>query len=190
MADNTSVFSEYEVREIGFKFKDSEEALTAECIGTGEETMNTRVIVKKCRGVVKKKVVKPTGEGVKKYSMHIPWNIYTKIFGMDNAKVIEGVKTYGIDNTHEVFVLTEKILDEDGKVKYKACPNCVVETGKAVKTENGAEEVAEMELEIAVSPDEYGVGLYEALESELQDGEAKTNWMKKFDNKKMQKTTE
>lgn len=176
------VFSEYEIREIGFRFNGEEEAIIAECVGSGEETMNTRIISKKCRGVVKKKVVKPDGTGVKKYSMHIPWDAYVKLFGMENEKVIDGVKTYGIDNTHGVFCLTEKILDEDDNVKFKACPNCVVETGKAVKTENGAEEVAEMELEIAVSPDDYGIGLYEALDEELKDETVKTNWMKKFDS--------
>lgn len=184
-----TVFSEYEIRELGFRFKDDEEAIIAECVGSGEETMDTRVVSKKCRGVTKKKVVKPTGTGVKKYSMHMPWDVYVKLFGMENAKVIDGVKTYGINNTHGVFCLTEKVLDEDDNVKYKACPNCVVETGKAVKTENGAEEVAEMELEIAVSPDDYGNGLYEALDSELKEETVKTNWMKKFDPASVQVTS-
>lgn len=180
------VFSEYEICELGFKFEGDEEAIIAECVGSGEETMNTRVITKKCRGIVKKKVVKPDGTGVKKYSLHMPWNVYVKIFGMENEQVIDGVKTYGINNTHEVFCLTEKIIDEDDNIKYKACPNCVVETGKATKTENGAEEVAEMEIEIAVSPDDYGNGLYEALDSELTEETAKSNWMKKFDPESMQ----
>lgn len=177
----SAVFSEYEVREIGFRFEDEAEALVVECVGTAEETMNTRVITKKCRGVVKKKVVKPDGTGVKKYSLHMPWDVYTKIFGMDNEKVVDGVKTYGINNTHKKFCLTEHIFDEDDNEKFKACPNCVVETGKAAKTENGAEEVAELEIEIAVAPDNYGNGLYEALASELSDSTVKTNWMKKFD---------
>lgn len=183
------VFSEYEIRKLGFKFAGEEEAIVAECIGSGEETMNTRVITKKCRGVVKKKVVKPDGTGVKKYSMHMPWDVYVKLFGMENEEVIDGVKTYGINNVHEGFCLTEEILDEDDNIKFKACPNCVVETGKAVKTENGAEEVAEMELEIAVSPDDYGNGLYEALDEELEDATAKANWMKKFDPASMQIAT-
>lgn len=181
----SAVFSEYEVREIGFKFGNEQEAITCECIGTAEETMNTRVITKKCRGVVKKKVVKPDGTGVKKYSLHMPWDIYVKIFGMENEKVVEGVKTYGINNTHGKFCLTEHIFDEDDNEKFKACPNCVVETGKATKTENGAEEVAELEIEIAVSPDDYGNGLYEALASELSDTTVKSDWMKKFDPAKV-----
>jgi len=174
------VFSDYEVKEVGFKFKDKSECLTAECIGSCEEAMNTRVITKKCRGVVKKKKVKPDGTGSIKLSLHMPWDIYVALFGMENEAMVDGVKTYGIDSAHGEFCMTEHVFDEDDNEKFKAYPNCVVETGKATKTENGAEEVAEMELEVAVSPDEYGIGLYEALASELKDENVKAKWMSEF----------
>lgn len=177
----SAVFSEYEVRKIGFKFVGEEEYITAECIGSCEEAMNTRVITKKCRGVVKKKVVKPDGTGTLKFSMHMPWDIYVKVFGMENESVKDGVKTYGINNTHKVFSLVEEVYDEDDNKKLKAYPNCVVETGKTTKTENGAEEVAEMELEVAVSPDDFGNGLYEALVSELTDETVTNTWMTAFE---------
>ena len=174
------VFSEYEVRQIGFKFEGGTEYLAAECVGSCEETMNTRVITKKCRGIVKKKVVKPDGTGTLKFSLHMPWDIYVKIFGMEDETVKDGIKTYGMNSTHGKFSLVEQVFDEDDNEKLKAYPVCVVETGKATKTENGAEEVAEMELEVAVSPDDYGNGLYEALVSELSDASLKTTWMTKF----------
>ena len=47
--------------------------------------------------------------------------------------------------------------------------------------ENGAEEVKEVDLEISVMPDDYGQGMYEALDSELKEGTVKQNWMSKFD---------
>ena len=175
------VFSEYEVRQVGFKFEGENAYTVAECIGSSEETMNTRVISKKCRGVVKKKVVKPDGTGVVKYSMHMPWDIYVKVFGMEDETVKDGVKTYGINSTHGKFSMVVDVFDEDDNEKLKAYPNCVVETGKTTKTENGAEEVAEVELEIAVSPDDYGNGLYEALVSELEDETVKTTWMTAFE---------
>lgn len=180
--------SDYEVRNIGFKFEKDEDHIVTECIGSYEETMNTRVITKKCRGVVKKKVVKADGTGVLKLTLHIPWDIYVKTFGMDDETVKDGIKTYGINTKHGVFSLTVDVFDEDDNEKLKAYPNCVVETGKATKVENGAEEVAEMELEVAVSPDEFGNGLYEALVEELSDTTLKSNWMTKFTPEMAQKT--
>ncbi len=174
------VFSEYEVRAIGFKFEGESDYAKVDCVGSCEETMNTRVITKKCRGVVKKKVVKPDGTGVVKLSLHMPWDIYVKLFGMEDEKVKDGIKTYGINSKHGVFSMVQDVFDEDDNEKLKAYPNCVVETGRATKTENGAEEVAEMEVEITISPDEYGVGAYEALVSELSDNTLKSNWMTKF----------
>lgn len=174
------VFSEYEVRKIAFKFEGEEEYIGAECVGSCEETMNTRVITKKCRGVVKKKVVKPDGTGTLKFSLHMPWDIYVKAFGMEDEAVKDGVYTYGIGSAHKKFSLVEDVFDEDDNEKLKAYPNCVVETGRAAKTENGAEEVAEVELEVAVSPDDHGVGAYDAIVSEVIDEAIKTQWMTKF----------
>lgn len=53
-------------------------------------------------------------------------------------------------------------------------------SGVARKVENGGEEVAEIELEVSVMPDEYGNGLYEALKSELKTGTTANDWMTKF----------
>ena len=64
--------------------------------------------------------------------------------------------------------------------KFKAYPNCIMQSGVARSIENGAEEVAEIEMEVSVMPDEEGFGLYEALESELTDETAKTTWMTAF----------
>ena len=174
------VFSEYEVRNIAFKFEGEEEYIGAECVGSCEETMNTKVITKKCRGVIKKKRVKPDGTGVLKYSLHMPWDMYVKAFDMEDEQVKDGVYTYGIGKTHKNFCLVEDVFDEDDNEKLKAYPNCVIETGRATKTENGAEEVAELEMEVAVSPDDYGIGVYDAMVSEVIDETIKTQWMTDF----------
>ena len=55
-----------------------------------------------------------------------------------------------------------------------------VELDYATKIENGAEEVAEVELTVSVMPDEYGNGVYEALADELAE-EKKTAWMTAFE---------
>ncbi len=187
-AAQKTVFSEYEARKIGVKFADSEKHEFAECIGTVEDTADVKVITKKCRGVVRKKRVKPTGTGVMKISLHCPWAWYVKIFGMKLATLIDGVYAYGEESVHEEFSLTELVEDEDGNEKYKAYPKCTVETGKATKIENGAEEVAEIELEVSYMPDEFGNGQYEALASEIDETVAE-KWLEDFTPEMVRITT-
>ena len=175
------VFSEYELREMGVKFKDATEYVAANCVGSCEEELNVKIITKMCRGVVFKKTVKGAGDGKLRLSMHLPWEIFIKMYGMESETLVEGVKAYGEFSRHESFSITQHVYDEDGEEKFKAYPNCIVETGIARKIENGAEEVAEVELEVSVQPDEYGNCVYEALASELSDETIKTNWMTKFE---------
>lgn len=174
------VFSEYELREMGIKFKSGDKFESANCVGSSEEELDAVVIKKKCRGVPIKTIVKGKGTGKLSVSMHIPWAIYTKMYGMNLDSLIDGVKAYGINSVHESFAVTQHVFDEDGDEKFKAYPNCVIESGSKRKIENGAEEVAEIELEISLSPDEHGNCVYEALAEELTDETAKTNWMTAF----------
>lgn len=176
-----SVFSEYELRKMGFKFKSGEEYLSADCVGSCEEELESKVITKKCRGNVVKTTVKGTGSGTLSISMHMPYEIYTQAYGMNLDTLIEGVKAYGQNSRHEAFAIVQDVFDEDGIEKFKAYPNCIIQTGVARKIENGAEEVAEIELEVSVMPDEYGNGVYEALASELADSNLKTTWMTAFE---------
>lgn len=175
------VFSEYELREMGVKFKSGENYIAANCVGSCEEELNVKIITKMCRGVVFKKTVKGAGDGKLTISMHLPWEIFTQAYGMNLETLVEGVKAYGEFSRHESFSITQHVFDEDNEEKFKAYPNCIIETGVARKIENGAEEVAEVELEVSLQPDEYGNCVYEALASELQDETLKTNWMTKFE---------
>lgn len=175
----STVFSEYELRKIGIKIEGEEGYETVECVGSCEEGMNAKVVTKKCRGVVRKKTVKGDGTGTLKFSMHIPYAIYTKAFGMELDGLIDGVKAYGENSRHKTMSIVEDVFDEDGNEKFKAYPNCIIETGLTNKIENGAEEVAEIELEVSVMPDEHGNGMYEALASGL-DETVKSKWMTAF----------
>ena len=177
--ENT-VFSDFELEEIGIKFKSKDTYSSVKCVGSCEEEMEAKTITKSCRGVVVKKIVKGTGNGTLKITAHIPWAIYTEMYGMELDTLIEGVKAYGRNSVHNNFSSTMHIKDEDGVEKYKAYPNCVISTGTVRKIENGAETVAELELEVSVMPDEYGNGLYEALADDLADETVKTTWMTAF----------
>lgn len=175
------VFSEYELREMGIKFKSAEAYETASCVGSCGEEMDAKVVSKSCRGVVVKKTVKGTGTGTLTISMHCPWEIYNQIYGMTLDSLIEGVKAYGQNSVHEAFSIVQHVYDEDGVEMFKAYPNCILESGKKSNIENGGEEVAEIELEISVMPDEYGNGMYCALATELKDETLKTTWMTAFE---------
>ena len=88
----SKVFSDFELEKIGFKFTSGTGYQTAECIGSMEEEMESKTITKKCRGVVKKKKTKGTGNGTIKLSLHMPWDIYTQAYGMNLDTLIDGVK--------------------------------------------------------------------------------------------------
>jgi len=174
------VLSEYEVNKIGIIFNGEASGVTNECVGTAEESMNVKTVVKKCKGVETKSRTKGDGTGEIKLSLHIAYDVYSEMFGMGVGGLIDGVAAYGENSSHKAFCLTERILDEDSIVKLKAYPNCQVKEGMSRKVENGADEVAEIELTIAVMPDDYGNGMYESVESQLTDADAKEKWLTEF----------
>ena len=174
------VFSEFELREMGVKFADAETYASANCVGSCEEEMEAKVVTKSCRGSVIKTTVKGTGNGTLNITMHCPKEIYDEMYGMNLDTLIDGVKAYGRNSVHKAFSITQHVFDEDGVEKFKAYPNCIMMSGKKGTIENGAEEVAEVEMEVSVMPDEYGNGVYEALASDLTTGTLKTDWMTKF----------
>lgn len=175
----TGVYSKFELRELGIKTAGSEAYKSANCVGSAEEEMETKIVTKSCRGVVAKKTVRGTGNGKVSFSLHMPYDIYTDVFGMELDTLIEGVKAYGRNSIHKNFSIVEHVYNEDDVEMFRAYPNCIIENGIATKIENGAEEVAEVELEVSVMPDEYGNGVYEALASELPE-DKKTAWMTAF----------
>lgn len=172
-------FSEFELDEFGIKFEKDEAHAVAGAVGSLEETLNTKTITKKYKGVEIKTRTKGSGNGELKVSMHMNYEIYNEIYGMNLENLIDGVCAYGQNSTHQVFSSTAKVIDEDGNVKYKAYPNCIVKEGISRKIENGGEEVAEIELTIAVMPDDDGNCLYEALANGLSE-DITDQWMKNF----------
>ncbi len=175
-----SVFSEFEVEEIGLKFGDAENYTVVKCVGTSEEEMESRTVEKFCRGRIAKRMVRGTGSGTVTLSLHIPYDLYIQAYGMELETLATGVHAYGYNSRHKTCAMTQKVADEDGNIKYKAYPNGLVTGAKASSIENGAEEVAEVELEFSFTADEYGNGMYEALESELST-ELKGTWLTAFD---------
>ena len=173
------VFSDFEIDRMSVKFADAEKALAMNCVGSVEEELTAKEITKKCRGVIIKDVVKGTGEGTLTISAHVPYDLFIEAFGMENDTLKTGVFAYGSNSRHKAFCLTMHVVDEDGAEKYKAYPNCIFKARPTLSTENGAEEVAEVEIEVAVMPDENGFGMYEALAEGLDEAIV-TGWMENF----------
>lgn len=174
------VFSEAEVRKIGIKIGEAEKADINECVGTWEEELEVKTVTKKCRGVVSKSRTKGTGNGTIKASMHMAQDLFAEMYGMKQEGLKDGVIAYGTKSLHPVFCVTALVLDEDDNEKLKAYPNCTIQTALTRKVENGAEEIAEIELELAITPDEEGNGMYEAVVTDLTDEELKTKWLESF----------
>ena len=173
------VFSDFEIDRMNVKFTDATAAIAMNCVGSVEEELTAKVITKKCRGVTIKNTVKGTGEGTLTISAHVPYDIFKEAFGMEFDTLKAGVSAYGSNSRHKEFCLTLHVVDEDGEEKYKAYPKCICSARPTISTENGAEEVAEVEMSITIAPDAEGNGMYEALAEGL-DETIKTAWMDNF----------
>lgn len=185
------VFSEYEIKETSIKFAEEEKASRAGCVGSLEEALDSKTITKKCEGIESIVAVRGKGTGELKLSIHMPYDMYNKIYGMNLDSLITGVVGYGQKSIHNKFTLTGKVYDEDGNCKLKAYPNCIMKEGISRKIENGSEEIAEIEMTISVNPDEEGMGMYEALISGLDAESTDTlveNWMTNFTTDLVQNT--
>lgn len=173
-------FSEFEIKDLSVKFENEQTATRAGCVGSLDESMNTKTIIKKCEGITKKQIIKGDGTGEIKVSLHMNYDLFVKCFGMNFDELKEGIYSYGQNSIHKPFCLTAKVYDEDGNEKLKAYPNAVITSGIARKIENGAEEVAEMEITIGIMPDDTGQGMYEAIVSTLKDNSIENSWMSSF----------
>lgn len=176
-----TVFSEYEIKNSAIKINDasSSEFKKIGCVGAIEEALDCITVTKKCEGVVKKTVTRGTGTGEAKLTLHMNYNLYVSIFGMDQEGLKEGVYAYGTGSRHKEFCFVAEVMDEDGNIKYKAYPRCAVKTGPNNKIENGGEEVQEIEVTFSLYPDDNGNCEYESPAVEL-DETTKGQWMTAF----------
>lgn len=177
-----NVFSEYEIKDASIRFEDAQEAEQFEklgCVGSIDETLETITVTKKCEGVVTKSVTRGSGNGELTISLHMRYDLYVHAFGMEDSTLADGVLGYGQNSRHKNFAFVAKVKDEDGNVKYIAYPKLIIQSGLKNKIENGAEEVAEIELTVTVQPDENGFAKYEALDT-LLNTDLKGKWMTEF----------
>lgn len=166
-----NVFSNFEIKNASIKFANSEtsEYTKLGCVGTAEEELEVRVVTKNCEGVLAKSVARGAGSGVVTMSLHMKYNLYAEAFGMDQEGLATGVMAYGKNSRHKEFALVAEVYDEDGNKKLIAYPRCVMSSGPSCSIENGAEEVAEIEIEINLFADDEGNVKYEAIAAQATD---------------------
>jgi len=175
-----SVFSRYEIKNSAIKVDGTTSAVTLDCVGSLEEELNVKTISKSCEGVVKKQRTRGDGTGTLTISLHMPYALYQKIYGMLTDGLVEGVSAYGKNSIHKQFTYTGVVKDEDGVELLVAYPCCVATSGPKASIENGSEEVAEMEIEVGLMPDEYDNCKYEAVVDELPSTVTKEKWLTAF----------
>lgn len=186
---STEVFSPYECDQLAIKV-DGESAYTEDdCVGKLTVERETKTVTKKCRGFVKKRKTKVTGNGTITLSMHVKLDLYRKLHAMVSDGLQDGV--YAFDNTVPMpeCTIAARVKDEDDNIMFKGFPRCKIEEVGQMSVENGSDEVAEVEIKLSYMPDDYGKGEYEALADELSGTVlTKENWMTTFSSEKAQKS--
>ena len=187
---SADVYSYFECDQLAIKVTGEEAYTRDDCIGSVEVERETKTVTKSCRGVVKKRKTKPTGNGTITLKLHIKLGLYRKLTAMTNEGLQPGV--YAWDNTVSMpeASVTARVKDEDDNIMYLAYPRAKVEELNTLSIENGAEEVAEVEIKLSYMPDDYNKGEYQALADELT-GEVlnEDNWMTAFSSELAQLAT-
>lgn len=150
------------------------------CVGSLSGETQMRELIKRCEGVEVRKRTRPERMDLT-LSAHVKVGIVRDIFGLSNDDLKAGVYKYSKDAKGKEFTLTADVVDEfEDVTKLIAFPKSISATGLQFTVENGADEVAEMELSFSVYPDENGNFYYEALTSELDDETLADTWHTEF----------
>lgn len=187
---SSEVYSYFECDQLAMKVAGDEAYTRDDCIGSLNVERETKTVTKSCRGVVKKRKTKPTGNGTIELKLHMKLALYRRINAMTNEGLQPGV--YAFDNTQSMpeLALTARVKDEDDNVMFLGYPRCKVEEINKLEIENGAEEVAEVEMKLSYMPDDFNKGEYQALEAELTGNVLNAeNWMTVFSSNTAQLTT-
>lgn len=185
MPVTVDVFDAVEIKNASVLFKGATVTDPFGCIGKLDAETEIKSVEKKCGGVTEKKKSRPTQLTVK-ISGHMKLKVIRDIFGISNNGLITDVFAYGTNSIGKdfAFVAEENDIFESNK-RLIAFPNCSAATGFVKSVENGAEELAEFELEITALPDQYGKFYYEGINLTETVAQA---WLTKFDPTSLQKT--
>ncbi|TDR51732.1 phage tail protein [Paenilisteria rocourtiae] len=160
-------FDATRITNLGIKFDGDTASTPFGCTGSVEGETELLELVKKCEGVEVKKRSTPQKMTLT-ISAHIKVAVLRDIYGLSNEGLQVGVYAYGADSMSKPFVLTADVIDEfEDVTKLIAFPNCTSSTGLKITVENGADEVAEVEIEFTAMIDDYRKCYYDAFIDEL-----------------------
>ena len=74
-------YSYFECDQLALKVGDDNSFTRDDCIGSIEVERETKTVIKKCRGVIKKRKTKPTGNGTITVKLHVKLALYRKLYG-------------------------------------------------------------------------------------------------------------
>ncbi len=181
MATTTvQTFDNVSISALSFFFKNDEAAIISDCVGKLSGETEMQEIVKKCGATEIKKISKPTKLTVT-ITAHVPVEVFRRFYGLKHDEALKpGIYSYGPNSVGEKFALSAKILDEfEGNAKLLAFLNAVSTSGLSFEIENGADEVAALELEAGVMIDDLGKFYHEAIVQELEE-DLTDSWMNKL----------
>lgn len=190
MAKVIEEFDAISVKNTSVQFHDDEEESTRiGCVGSVAGETEMRELVKRCEGVEVRKRTRPEKMNLT-LSAHVLISVLRKIFGMSDENLKPGIYKYSTTAKGKEFTLTADVIDEfEDVTKLIAFPHCISATGFQFTVENGADEVAELELEFTVYPNDENDFYYEALVPELEDDEVYEKWHTNFNYELVELTT-
>lgn len=126
-----------------------------------------------------------------KIEAHVPMEIYRKFYGLNHDDALKaGVYSYGPSSKGTPFSFAGNIVDDfEDNHKLVGFLNVSSASGLTFEIENGADEVAVLELEASVMKDELGYFYHEAIAAEM-DTDISNQWMTKLDADTLKLATE
>lgn len=172
-------FEDYQVLELMIKSKaEGSTAIAFGPLGTLETESETESIEKKAEGRVIKSKTR-----VSKLTVNITGHatVPTKrtVWGFDTSKLKDGVYAYGSDVPSTGLIITAKVVDMEGNIKYIAYPNVSNVSGLKFNIEDDQTEIAMNEMEFSANADENDRFYYEAYADEI-DSSIATQWLTNF----------
>lgn len=179
MAQTTIVetFDNVSIKKISFKFKGEETAIATDCNGQLDGETEMQTIEKKCGSTVVKTKAKPIGMTAT-ITAHVPVDVFRKFYGLKHDERLKaGIYSYGPDSVGTDFSLAVEVVDDfEENEKLIAFLSATSNTGLTFTIENGADEVAALELETKIMVDELGKYYHEAIVAELEE-DLTDEWM-------------
>lgn len=189
MATVITEFDPVSIKNPMIKFKGDTTAQEFGAIGKIDGETELLEIVLKKEGIEVKRKATPQKMTLK-LSAHVKIDPLRKVFGLSSTNLKPGVYAYGSDSKGQEFTLTADVIDEfEDVTKLIAFPNCVSSTGLLLSVENGADEVAELELEFTAMVDDNKKCYYEAIVDELDDPTVASKWKSDFNYDLVKLTT-